>query len=296
MLTACSPLVPTSGSDSESGSTTADGTTSGGPDPTSAGPTSFTSAGPVTSVGDVTSVGEVGGLDIFPSDTSSGPIVEELCIPAELHGLALESHPNGWVAFEGCDGDSLILETAGAPPLLSADALEPVADQYLVPLFGLPGAQSTGLGLCCDFDESALCLRANINRWDLQLNESLAYVGELFAGLRGGCIGVRLELVGAEGPRCEVDDPQCLPVPVCDGVPKSACCDAPPFDPGAARLPVAPELSAGFCDGDGECLVHGVSCQDYMSPQGPVLESCTEAISNAFCGCVSGSCTWYEQG
>ena len=299
-MAACGPVLPIDG-EGTSGTQAESSASSSGevvPPGTSGVPSTstFSTSSPVTT--DPSTVTVVSGpFDTGEVETGIDPTdpIPELCLPVELHGPALEFHPGGWVAFAGCDPEAVILQTEGAPPLLTSDVLSPVADTYGMSLFGMPGAQSTGVGRCCP-DDDALCLVVDVNRWDLQITESLAYATELFASLEGACVGVRLNPVGAEGPRCEADDPSCVSEPVCADEPIEPCCNAPAYDPGAARTPIAPELSAGSCSHDGDCLVNGVRCADYMSPQLPAVSQCTDEISQAFCGCVANSCTWYDQG
>ena len=180
-----------------------------GPNPTGPTPTGPTPTGPDPST--VTTVTTIGtttiGVDVDSSDSfdtewtgDSGivldlpPIPEVVCIPPELYGPVLEVHPSGWMAFAGCEPDTVILQEPGEPALISQGEVEAVSATYGMALFGMPGAVATGVDLCCA-DGMAYCLTVDVQSAELQLNESVAYANELFASLQGGCIGVRFNLV-----------------------------------------------------------------------------------------------------
>lgn len=216
-LVGCSPLVSDEGEGASSNTTSGTGndtasdvttTDPSAPNPTAPNPTATSPTSPVTTtptdtIG-TTTIGvdvDTGDFDTGDFDTSDTSIVfdhplppEEVCIPLELHGPLLEAHPSGWMAVEGCDPDSVILQTEGAPPLLTSDEVGFVSSTYGMALFGMPGAVATGMDLCCSLSMD-FCLTVDVVAADLQLNESLAYANELFASLEGGCIGVRFNLV-----------------------------------------------------------------------------------------------------
>ena len=226
--------------------------------------------------------------------TETGEIPTALCNPAELHGPFLELHAESdWAAFEGCEDDTVYLERPGIEPIDTVEGFDNVPD-FEAALLAIPGVTGVGRGLCCD--GSTVCIGVNINRWSYSLPVVFDTVHETFGELGDVCFGIRLNLTGAEGPRCEADDPECLPLPVCEGIKDSACCQAPPLDLEAPRIPVGDDLSTGTCTHDGDCLIFHTVCGDYMTPSGAGFNQCTDEIANAFCGCVDDACHWYEQG
>lgn len=214
LLTACASVVPTDEDGTESTSS-ADETTGGRPGggPTQGRPTTGrpptgppTASGSVggdpTSVGttwvdptpgDETSIGPDPGVLDFNVDETTGPLPELLCLPPGLHGPAIESHRNGWTAFEGCVEDELILQTSGEPPLITQDQIDPVYAQYGQSLLGLPGAYTQFVTPCCVSPEE-LCLGVLAEPSDFDIGEGLAYLNELFAVLPEGCVGVKVVL------------------------------------------------------------------------------------------------------
>lgn len=197
LLAACASVVPTDegGTESTSAGSTAGAESgrgqtsgrmsepgSGGGDRTSAAPTS---ADP--SEGDATSVGPGPGVLDLPIDDEP----DGLCLPAALYGPAIETHSSGWTASSGCFDDDLILQTSGAPALLSQDEVSPVYAQYGQSLLGLPGAYEHFTTPCCESPEE-LCLGVRAEPAAFDVGEALAYLNELFASLPQGCVGVRI--------------------------------------------------------------------------------------------------------
>jgi hypothetical protein len=93
----------------------------------------------------------------------------------------------------------------------------------------------------------------------------------------------------AAGPRCDGRKGPCGPIQARGATLAAAGyrCDAP-------RKPI--ETKRGSCAHDGEC---GVVCeQDCVAWTEPQPEACRGAIifvTQRFCGCVTGSCTWFVQ-
>lgn len=207
LLTACSSIVPTD-EDGTEATSSAESTSGGGPGggPTGSPPTrggttasATVGGGPTTAVpttanptsDDETSIGpEPGVLDINVDDTT-GPLPEIVCLPPDLHGPPVETHPNGWTAFEGCVDGELILQTFGEPPLISQAEIDPVYAQYGQSLLGLPGAYADFVTPCCTSPD-ALCLGVMVEPSDFEIGEALAYLNELFALLPEGCVAVKV--------------------------------------------------------------------------------------------------------
>lgn len=242
-----------------------------------------------------TTAGDVDTTSSGPADsTGTGDVPVASCNPVDVHGPYLESHVDSdWVAFEGCDEDSVYIERPGTEPIDTIDGFDKLGG-FEIALLGVPGVASVGRGLCCS--GSAACIVVSINRWSWSLPEMFDTIATTFGELGDVCFGLRVDLVGEEGPRCEPEDPECLPLPVCGDDPSFACCQAPAFDPDATRTPVGDDLSTGSCTHDGECLIFHTVCGDYMTPSGGGVDQCTDEISEAYCGCVDGACHWYEQG
>lgn len=213
----CSPLVSDEDASSDvsdssgSGANTSTGgqSTPGNPSSpvTTANPTAPNPTGnPPMPVTTATASGTEGstttgfGSDgVVTGDVDTGPTGFDLppephCMPLELFGPLIVTHPGGWAAFSSCDGASYILQTAGEPAFLTTEEVTPLSMQYGQALFGMPGAAATGMGPCCE-GQAGQCLTVDVQAADVQLEESLAYAAELFAGLDPGCVGVRLQVV-----------------------------------------------------------------------------------------------------
>ena len=182
-------------------------------------------------------------------------------MPEQVRGAELpdEDIP-GYRVYEGCDG-GFFVEHSGE--FVGADSETVVeiregADSLLV---GQMDIISTGVGACCEeqgFDNTCIVVTANVSTFDL--DATMEWFAEEFAD-EDRCFGIKFELVGNEAPRCEEDDPECLPLPVCAGYEGSIdaeCCQAPPFDPDADRIPIATDpVTDQACSHDGECVVGG---------------------------------------
>lgn len=224
-------------------------------------------------------------LDVA-GDATGGIPPQMRCLPPDLYGELVESHPNGWAAFESCDEGLFVLQGFGSPPVTSQTAADALFEQYGQSLFGFPGAVVTDVGPCCP-DSEEQCLRILVDAWAFNFYEALAYANELLGGLSDVCIGVQVFAIGDLGPRCESGDPTCGPV---------TCGDAPPYVPEAPRIPVDTEESQGVCAHDGDCRVDTGRCIDFNTPEGPKgpVAGCPDAPLH--CGCVEERCSWFEQG
>jgi len=287
-IAACGPSLEDGGSEPASGDgSTGAATTSG----------ALGSSGGTETGDDGTSPdGSTGSVDSTSGEGSSetGEVPTALCNPPDQHGAFLEFHESSdWAAFEGCDEDSIYFERPGVEPIDTVDGFDALNDAE-VGLLGLPSVYGVGRGFCCD--GSTMCLNVYAHRWTYSLPELFDGIDAAFGELGDVCFGIRVLLQGEEGPRCEADDPECLPLPVCEGFNDSECCEAPPLDLDAPRIPVGDDLSNGTCTHDGECLIFHTVCGDYMTPSKPGFNQCTDEIREAYCGCVDNACHWYEQG
>ena len=289
LFAACTSVVPTSeaGAGSGTGGTASGETTQGPGDGVTSGDPSLPT---MSTVGGDPTMTDPGVFDV-PIDSTTGgpPLPEMLCLPPELHGDPVQTHPSGWTAFEGCAGDDFILHTFGESPLVSEAEVEGLFEQYEQSMLGFPGALGVGQGECCEGADER-CLSVLVEAWNFDFGEALAYANELFAGVDGGCLGVRVLLVGDLGPRCEESDPDCGPL---------YCNEPPPYDPGAPRFPVETEESEGICTHDGDCYISNQRCIDFNTPpskKGPFGGNCAGIDDPLYCGCVEDECRWYEQG
>ena len=221
-------------------------------------------------------------------------------MPDNVHGPALPEHDApGYRVFEGCDG-GFFIEHSGEPLAVDADTLREVREATGSLLLGGAGVFGSGIGACCDEEGVGnLCIVLSANAATFELEAALAWSAETFAD-EPRCFGLKFELEGNTQPRCEPDYPDCGPVPVCQDHPAEAvCCQAPPYDPGATRTPVATDpVTDQPCGHDGDCVIGGAGgrCENWQQPPLPEVGSCDPALAESFCGCVQGQCQWYEQG
>src|SRR5271169_5271384 len=106
---------------------------------------------------------------------------------------------------------------------------------------------------------------------------------------------------GADGARCDHDDPSCRPIPFAN-----AC-----YDPAATRTALQPRtddsrakrFDLGPCDHDGECAASCCGCTRYRPASDDAgrvsfRDACLcvlpadddKRLKDAFCGCVEGQC------
>jgi hypothetical protein len=227
--------------------------------------------------------------------SSTGPVHPIGCYLADVHGPEVATHPSGLVAYEGCGGDYFI-EHPGTTLVDTAQGVGEVREASTL----WPGADGIiwlGIGSCCEGSDAA-CITIGVHAYAFSMEDWLETLTHAFPEAEGLCFGLRVRLEGYAEPRCEPADPECLPIPVCNGHPLRDCCNAPDYDPNKARIPVEPELSEGSCEHDGWCYTNagGVYCNSIEFPPGAGFTECTDEISEAFCGCVDDQCHWFELG
>jgi hypothetical protein len=110
-----------------------------------------------------------------------------------------------------------------------------------------------------------------------------------------------VQLAGMMGPRCEGSDPACGPTVYT----REELADAD-YECDGARTPAADafgdeyaRLSGGACAHDGECVQGGCGNRCIAWPEAGGAGTCEGypelEDAPAFCGCVSGQCTWFVQ-
>ncbi|MBN8613711.1 MAG: hypothetical protein J0L92_24155 [Deltaproteobacteria bacterium] len=153
-----------------------------------------------------------------------------------------------------------------------------------------PGLTFLNYGLYCD---DHLCFRWEGDLCDTNVLDRLRVFREAVAA-DGQLANVRLEisvaLAGQLGPRCEANDPACVPPSYEGGT----------YDPSRGRRAgVLSSHSAGACTHDGECMVMGCGNHCLSWDHGGANAGATcEGYSIGepiFCGCVEGSCAWFTQ-
>lgn len=220
-------------------------------------------------------------------------------MPPEVLGPSLAVAFEGYNVHESCSGGYLV-QHRGEVVGNSQEVVQSIFDGSPFLLVG-GDIISSGVGLCCPdsgAEDRCIVLRTNLPTFDLA--ETIARIDEVFPE-EMRCFGVRVELEGNTSPRCDADDPTCLPLPVCHGQPDEPCCQAPEYDPSAERIPVYEDNPYGeqLCEHDGECVVsigYGHGCVSWLEPPSAGVLGCTDEISEAYCGCVANECQWYDQG
>lgn len=161
-------------------------------------------------------------------------------------------------------------------------------------IHALAGVRSSGFGVCCDDGPGGGCVRVGVALCAVRLGDLATTIEGLWAkdGYADARLDVLIELEGLAGPRCDGEKGACLPEPYESGrtlAQQGYRCDAP-------RTPLRDKhLSWGACAHDGECVRSGCgnqcvpwtdsgigTCEGYLWPK-PM-----------FCGCVTGSCSWFS--
>ncbi len=250
--------------------------------------------------------GGPGGADTHSADSADGTTADRAtsgdssgdgpatrsCTTDAAHGAWLgDLDATGLTIYEGCAAGEYFVEHGGTTVLDSTADFDSLGDDAFVPLVGIEGVMSAGIGNCCE-GSSAACVIVDVSVVSLT---AATFFTELQAALPDSddCYGIVIMPAGLTGPRCEDDDPDCGPLP-------GGSCDpsVPPVVPGADRLPVAADLSSGACSHDGECIINGDGslCTDWAEPPSVGLLQCHPEIDEAYCGCVDDQCHWYVQG
>jgi hypothetical protein len=153
-----------------------------------------------------------------------------------------------------------------------------------------PALQFLSYGLYCN---DHLCFRWEGDLCDTNVMQHLQVFREAVATdaqLANARLEISIALGGQLGPRCEAEDPACVPPSYAGGT----------YDPSRGRHagPLASH-SAGACTHDGDCMVmgcgnHCVSWEYGGAHAGATCEG--YALDQPiFCGCVEGTCAWFSQ-
>lgn len=218
------------------------------------------------------------------------------CLPTLSYGPLLYINSSLRVAAYGSTRpDRFLLERYGSTPRTALAELSPLKSRLSDQLFAIPGITSHGIGYCSTSQpvDTMLCIRVDAQIIATTLPSLTDQIGQLLKEEGDSCIGVDITVRGWEAPRCEASDPQCLPLPYCEG----DICQGAPYRPGAGRylVPEAGGVSEGSCQADGDCQKNGNSCISYTSYELYGTAVFHGGLQSAFCGCVQGRCNWFKQ-
>ena len=215
-----------------------------------------------------------------PGPETTGGVIEA-CLPLEL-GEELATYGDRLVAYEGCD-DRIVIERQGTDP-----SDPKMLEEAMFGLFGIEGVVGFGSTPCCA-DAPTQCGNVVVHVPTVPLEDLLPLIDTALEELGDDCAGIVVEPYGLTGPRCEADDPNCLPMP-CAFNSKDTV-----YDPDGPRTPIG--STEGECTHDGDCInpnAGGPECTDWTVFVGPSLGG-EECPAEAHCGCLEGSCGWFTQ-
>jgi hypothetical protein len=250
---------------------------------------------------------DAGPLDAGPSDAGlpdAGPIYGQ-CVASHV-GQPLASPADGGYALYACRSDRAwpVLARVTGPRMQNAesdvkDLRKVLTDDQLLAIPGVIGIETT---LCCGkLPVPPVCLGLYFQSHTTPSAAILDLVSGRIRDAGFGCIGVNLEMIGIEAPRCSPgDDAGCGPVPMCPALlPGGACCQTlAPYMEGSTRTPLPnAEYNIGSCGNDGDCFRNGAGnhCTSWTTPGFIAASVCAPALSTAHCGCVQNKCTWFTQ-
>jgi hypothetical protein len=182
---------------------------------------------------------------------------------------------------------------------LRRDGVDAVAERVRAKL----GAQQTyGLGACGrDVSHRAFtCIRLTVPICQPWLEE----VRRVAPVARGEGLGIMVEIQGRTGPRCAAGEPNCGPLPYHAPAPGAhqetrnwAGDFTLPLRPGAALQTVRDDLGSGSCTHAGDCVRAGCgnNCDAWYQPVYGARCPAFSDLSDAYCGCLQGQCTWFTQ-
>lgn len=163
--------------------------------------------------------------------------------------------------------------------------------------FALAGVRGTSRG-CCENDD-ARCLRIKVDRCtgprlDVVAEHAMRWAKGL--DMQAKKLRIVLDVGGSAGPRCEVTDAGCGPIPYDDEL-------TPAYDPMRGRFPYPESFDYGYrdrddqpCTHDGDCLVMNYLCRSWVQPtEIMVLALHVSSLEDKFCGCVLEHCSWFAQ-
>lgn len=140
-----------------------------------------------------------GPVDTGAADSEGSTAVP--CIPLAAHGDLIEdiTFP-GYVAYEGCEDESILLEHPGRVPMVTVDDVAVLRDgSELFPAFPPESAyHMVGTGLCCSGSDEA-CVFIGVHE-DSTMDEAIADVVEDLPNAGDLCFGIRLEYRGVVTP------------------------------------------------------------------------------------------------
>lgn len=171
----------------------------------------------------------------------------------------------------------------------------------------LGGESQVGAGLCCTASPR-LCVRVEFPlcaSTSAQIEEAFTTAVEL-QETGPLALGLVIETQGYIGPRCRADDPACGPMPYNDPPAERLAREpdrfALPYDahlprrvvtPAPAPRDEAPTPARLTCGHDGDCVPGCLVWRDRRAGQ-PAAGVLHGALLDAYCGCVEGTCQYFE--
>lgn len=154
---------------------------------------------------------------------------------------------------------------------------------------GVPweGSHATGAGKACSSVANPSCFEISIWACQTPPERVAGWMREAAEAQRVGDAEIELQLRFLEpaGPRCK-EGPKCVPTPHYST--KSAT-----YDPTRERR--ATSTTGDACKDDGDCEGPGQSCSAWYRQGGPETLVFVQLPEPTFCGCVSGTCSWFTQ-
>lgn len=227
------------------------------------------------------------------------------CLPQEVHGDLITSE-GGVNLYFGCNPGEYFLEHFGSQVVNTHEAIDVIKTTYRDDILGIYGMVGVGITRCCPggaAEERCLSLMHSLHCTPLE--DLPGILADIFSGEEDLCFGANVIMVGSPGPRCDQNDPECRPEPMCtvsQTYNNPDCCPvASLYAPEAPRFPVGDPYSnlSSFstCTHDGECEYGGCFnlCVAYDDPEVFSICECYPSLAEALCGCVEGQCSWFMQ-
>lgn len=236
-------------------------------------------------------------------DAGVEDLAHATCVSSQL-ALTVTTRPDAGYTLYRCSEDQrspLVAQLSGPHETSELSRVRALRQQLTDDeLLAIPGIIGISTSTCCGIAAGPACLSLMLQTHTTPAEEVIDRVTSRLRELEAGCLGVQLELEGLEEPRCDLD--ACGPVTYCSAAHVgSPCCPREvTYDPTGPRLPLLnlpAELEQGVCSHDGECFANGVGnhCTSWQVPGFFAPSVCSVGLALAHCGCVDGSCRWFNQ-
>lgn len=241
------------------------------------------------------------------SPTPEAPPLEKFPTPEERKaclGPPLSPGPEQLPEVEGlrhivADGEHIFLPAQPGQDRLRADGVDAVLERIKKKLVS---KTHYGLGACTSNPayRAFTCVRLAVPICEPWLDE----VRRLAPVVRAEGLGINVEIEGRTGPRCAAGDPDCGPLPYHEPITAAhqetrvwAGDFTLPLRKDAALLTLRDDLSAGRCEGAGDCVRSGCGnhCEAWHEPVHGASCPAYGELYDAHCGCVEGRCAWFTQ-